>query len=108
MKLDFLLRSVNPNYRPDILKFKPTDADEFEQIAIDVENTFLTLKAYETNPPSTVTTYISSPQYGCNCPAIQRSPASNYHYHRKQYNFQPTHRSSSNITSRQFMSSPKH
>ena len=108
MKLDFLLRSVNPTYRPDILKLKPTDPDEFEQIAIDIENTFLTLKAYETNTASTVTTYPSSLQYGYNYPAIQRSPASNYHYHRTQSNFQPTHRSSSNITSRQFMSTPKH
>ena len=108
MKLDFLLRSVNPTYRPDIFKLKPTDADEFEHIALDVENTFLTLKAYETNTPSTMITYTSSPQYGYNYPATQSSPASNYHYHRTQSNFQPTYRSSSNITSRQFMSAPKH
>jgi hypothetical protein len=37
MKVDFLLRTVNPMYRPEILKLKPTDADEFEQTAIDVE-----------------------------------------------------------------------
>ncbi|CAF1478429.1 unnamed protein product [Rotaria sordida] len=108
MKLDFLLRSVNPTYRPEILKLKATDADEFEQIAIDVENTFLTLKAYETNAPSTVTTYTSSPQYYYNYSATQQSPASDYYYHRTQYNFTPTQRPSSNTAFRRFTSSPKY
>ncbi|CAF1220698.1 unnamed protein product [Rotaria sordida] len=108
MKLDFLLRAVNPTYRPEILKLKPTDPDEFEQIALDVENTFLTLKAYETNTPSTLTIHTSSPQYGSNYPATQQSSASNYYYHRTQNNFRPTQRPFSNTTSRQFMSSPKH
>ncbi|CAF3610222.1 unnamed protein product [Rotaria sp. Silwood1] len=106
MKLDFLLRSVNSTYRSEILKLKPTDADEFEKTAIDVENTFFTLKAYETNTPSTVTTYTSSPPYNYNYSAIQQSPASNYY--RAQNNFRFSQRPSSNTTSRQFPSSPKH
>jgi hypothetical protein len=98
MKLDFLLRSVNPTYRPEILKLKPTDADEFEQTAIDVENTFLILTAYETNTPSTYTSF----------PATHQSPVSNYDYHRIQNNSRFTQRPSSNTTSRQFTSSTKH
>ncbi|CAF4466274.1 unnamed protein product [Rotaria sp. Silwood2] len=108
MRLDFLLRSVNPTYRPEILKLKPTDADEFEQIALDVENAFLTLNAYETYTPSNVTTYTALPPSGYNYPATQQSPASNYHYYRRQNNFRSTQRPSSNTTSHQFTSSPKH
>jgi len=108
MKLDFLLRSVNPVYRPEILKLKPTDADEFEQTAIDVENTFLTLKAYETHTPSTVTTYTSSSSYGYNYPYPQQSSAGNYNYPRTQHNFRSNQRPYSNTTSRQFTLSPQH
>jgi hypothetical protein len=108
MRLDFLLRSVNPTYRPEILKLKPTDAAAFEQIALDVENAFLTLNAYETYTPSTVTTSTSLPLSGYNYSAPQQSSASNYHYDRRQNNFRYTQRPSSTTTSRQFTSSPKH
>ena len=91
MRLDFLLRSVNPTYRPEILKLKPTDAAAFEQIAIDVEHTFITLTAYETYTPSTVTTYTSSPPSGANYIATQQSSAPNYQY-RTRTNFRSTQR----------------
>ncbi|CAF4286549.1 unnamed protein product [Rotaria sp. Silwood2] len=108
MKLDFLLRSVNPIYRPEILKLKPIDADAFEQTAIDVENTFLTIKAYETNTSPMVTTYASSTQFRYNYPTIHQSPATNYHYNRTQNNFRTTQRPPFDLTSRHFSSSPKY
>jgi hypothetical protein len=49
-----------------LLTYDAYNGGEFGQTAIDVENTFLTLNAYETNTPSTVTSYTSSPQYGYN------------------------------------------
>ncbi|CAF1526086.1 unnamed protein product [Adineta steineri] len=107
MKLDFLLRSVNPTYRPEILKLKPTSADAFEQIAIDVEHTFITLTAYETYTPSTVTTYTSSPLSGANYIAPQQSPASNYPY-RGRNNFRSNQRPPFNTTFRPFTSSPNY
>jgi hypothetical protein len=108
MKLDFLLRAVNPTYRAEILKLKPIDADAFEQTAIDVENTFLTLQAYETHTPLTDTTYTSSSQNGYNYSTPHQSPASNYHYYRTPDNFRSTQRVSSNKNSRPSTSFPKH
>jgi hypothetical protein len=105
MKVDFLLRTVNPMYRPEILKLKPTDADEFEQTAIDVENTFLTLKAYEANTSSTGNTTTSILPYGSNYSSQQQSPASNSNYQRRRNNFQSNRRPYSNTPSRQVPSS---
>ncbi len=94
MRLGFLLRSVNPTYCPEILKLKPTDADAFEQIAIDVENTFLTLQVYEAYTPSTVNTYTSSLQSGYTYPAPQQSPASPYPSYQTENNFRSAQRPS--------------
>ncbi len=105
MKVDFLLRSVNPVYRPEILKLKPTDADAFEQTAIDVENTFLTLKAYDANTSSAVPTDTSFSPHGYNSSSQQQSPASNYNYQRRRNNFRSSQRPSSNTNSRQVPSS---
>jgi hypothetical protein len=105
MKVDFLLRTVNPMYRPEILKLKPTDADEFEQTAIDVENTFLTLKAYEANTSSAVTTETSTLPHGSNYSHQQQSPASNSDYQRRRNNFRSNRRPYSNTPSRQITSS---
>ena len=78
MRVDFLLRSVNPIYRPDILKLKPTDADEFETAAIQVENTFLTLNAYEANTSLAMAPYPFLLSQDYRYPSPQSSSASNY------------------------------
>jgi spore coat polysaccharide biosynthesis predicted glycosyltransferase SpsG len=41
MKLELLLSKVNPSYRLDLLKQQPKDAEEFEILAKDIENTYL-------------------------------------------------------------------
>jgi hypothetical protein len=41
MKLELLLSKVNTSYRLDLLKQKPNDAEEFEILAKDIENTYL-------------------------------------------------------------------
>lgn len=53
MKLELLLAKVKPSYRLDLLKQKPKDAEEFETMATDLENTYLVFEAIEQNLPST-------------------------------------------------------
>ena len=108
MKLDSLLRAVSSTYRAEILKPESIDADAFEYTAIDVENTFITVKAYVTHTLLTVATYISSSQYGYNYLNPHQSSASNYDYYQMPNNFRSTQRLSSNTTSRSFTPSPKH
>ena len=105
MKLDFLFRSVNPTYRPEILKLKPTDADEFEQRAIEVENTFLQLQAYELLNPSTVTTYTSPAQSDYNVFYPQQSSSS--YYTRQPNRFRSNQRQYSQKPSRPMASSQR-
>lgn len=99
MKLDFLLRSVNTTYRPEIVKLKPTDADEFERIAIEVEHTFLKLKAYELINPSTLTTYTSPSQYNDDRHYQQQPRTTNY-TNRQSHNSRSNQRHYSQKTAR--------
>ena len=100
MRVDFLLRSVNPIYRPEILKLKPTDADEFETAAIQVENTFLTLNAYEANTSLAVAPYPSLLSQDYRYPSPQSSSASNYNNQRSQPTFRFNPRSYSHTAFR--------
>lgn len=100
MRVDFLLRSVNPIYRPDILKLKPTDADEFETAAIQVENTFLTLTAYEANTSVAAPAYPSLLSQDYRYPSQHSLPATNYNYQRSQPPSRSNPRSYSNTASR--------
>ncbi|CAF1664129.1 unnamed protein product [Adineta ricciae] len=52
MKLESLLAKVLPNYRLDLLKQKAKDPDEFQQMARDLEHTYLVLNAIEQNVQS--------------------------------------------------------
>ena len=87
MKLDFLLRSVNPTYRPEILKRPLVDADDFEQAAVQVENIFLTLQAYESNSSTAVLSSTHFPQHNANHTSSHPSSASNYKSHRHPNHF---------------------
>jgi Retrotransposon gag protein len=47
MKLELLIAKVNATYRLDLLKQKPTNSEEFETMAKDLENTYLVYAAIE-------------------------------------------------------------
>jgi Retrotransposon gag protein len=47
MKLELMLAKINPSYRLDLLKQKPKDPEEFETMAIDLENTYLVYDTLE-------------------------------------------------------------
>lgn len=91
MKLDFLLRSVNPTYRPEILKRPLVNADDFEQAAIQVENMFLTLQAYESNSSTAVLLSPNFPQPTAPPTSIHSSSASNYNFRRPSPHFRSAH-----------------
>jgi hypothetical protein len=84
MKLELLLAKVNPSYRLDLLKQKPTNPEEFETMAKDLENTYLVLDAIEQNTQSNTSfsSAISSrssdaPPYASS-PRQQAPPSTNY------------------------------
>jgi hypothetical protein len=56
MKLELLLSKVNPSYRLDLLKQKPKDAEEFEILAKNIENTYLVYDAIAQADQSSSTT----------------------------------------------------
>ena len=49
MKLELLLAKINPTYRLDLLKQKPKDPEDFEDMAKDPENTYLIYDAIDQN-----------------------------------------------------------
>lgn len=104
MQIDFLFRSVNPTYRPEILKLKPSNVDEFEKTALDVEHTFLKLQAYELLNPSPVTTY-TSPRNESTHFYPRQSQSSTSTYHRPSNNSRSTQRPHSQQSSRSISSS---
>lgn len=100
MKVDFLLRSVNPIYRPDILKLKPTDADEFEQAAIQVEHIFLTLNAYEATTSSTEISHSPQLSHNYHYSSLSSASAARPTYPQSQPSSQSTRRPYFNTATR--------